>query len=267
MMAVSIPVVVNQQQQKKHTADKFSKAVVAYAEHANVQKRAATALLKKIANVESNHTMGEVCIDIGAGPGVNISQLKQHFAQVYAVDLSFEMLKLANNSTASLCADMDALPLLSNSVDVIFSNFAVQWSSNLAELLQELNRVLKQKGRVYLSCVVDGSLAEIATAFAEVDQQSHVNSFHSVAQLKKYSAKAGFIINSCDQVCYQDAYQSPMAALRSLKAIGATNQLRTQKRQGLLTRHALQQVCAAYPLTDKQAVVSYQVVLMELTKV
>lgn len=262
MMAMSIPVVVNQQLQKRHTADKFSRAVVDYAAHANVQKRAASALLKKITSVTD-----EICVDLGAGPGVNITQLKQHFDQVYAVDLSFDMLKMAEHSTASICADMDALPLQSNSVDVIFSNFSVQWSSNLAELLQELNRVLKCKGRVYLSCVVDGSLAEIASAFAKVDQQSHVNSFHSVVQLREFIANAGFKINSFDQACYQDAFQTPMAALRSLKAIGATNQLGPQKRQGLLTRKALQQVCAAYPITNTQAVVSYQVVLMELTKI
>lgn len=261
MMAMSLPA-IGDQQQKRHTADKFSRAVVDYASHANVQKRAASALLKKISSDKS-----AVCLDLGAGPGVNIAQLKQHFDQVYAFDLSFDMLKTIDHGTASICADMDLLPLQNRCVDVIFSNFAVQWSSNLAQLLQELNRVLSCKGRLYLSCVVDGSLAEIATAFAKVDQQSHVNSFHSTAQLKNYIASAGFKINSFDQVCYQDAFQTPLAALRSLKAIGATNQLGAQKRKGLLTRRALQQVCAAYPIKNKQAVVSYQVVLMELTKI
>ncbi|KPH94960.1 SAM-dependent methyltransferase [Pseudoalteromonas porphyrae] len=246
---------------KQITATKFSRAVAGYAEHANVQKRSADDLFAKV----KSHATG-ICLDLGAGPGVNTARLQALFGTTIAFDLSFDMLK-HSQARMAICADMDALPLLDKSVDCIFSNFAVQWSQNLPHLLKELYRVLKPGGVIYLSCVVDGSLAEIKTAFNKVDSQSHVNKFHTLVQLQQYISAAKLDISSLNQTCYQDSYESPMAALRSLKAIGATNQLSQQKRKGLMTKHRLQQVCAAFPLVNERAIVSYQVAIMELKKI
>jgi malonyl-CoA O-methyltransferase len=182
------------------------------------------------------------------------------------MDLSLNMLQSGNLNTPRVCADMDNLPLQANSVDVIYSNFAVQWSANISALLQSLYRVLKPRGQAYISCVVQGSLNEIETAFAALDSNNYINSFNSEQFINQSVQNAGFAINSAKKTVYVDEYTSPLNAIRSIKAIGATAQNHATMRQGLLTKTALQQVCNAYPLINNKACVSYHVVLLSLQK-
>ncbi|MCQ8876745.1 methyltransferase domain-containing protein [Pseudoalteromonas shioyasakiensis] len=248
-------------QVKSRTAAKFSGAVTSYELHANVQKRSANALFRQL-NVQG----AKVCLDLGAGPGVNLDKLKRHYDYVLPFDLSLGMLKQNNADKTAVCGDMDALPFQSESFDAVYSNFAVQWSANLNRLFTELMRILKPGGRVYLSCVCAGSLNEIITAFKTIDSQNHVNEFHSFEQTKQFIQHCGFIIENAELKCYQDTYPEPLHAMRSIKAIGATNIHSQNKRQGLLTKSALKKVCDGYPLIAGQAIVSYHVGLFSLQK-
>ena len=262
-MIVQLQAATNCQSNKLTTQTKFSRAAANYASHANVQKQAATHLFKMMAN---KHQQG-TCLDLGAGPLVNTAMLKTHFDTVLAMDLSHSMLSTEQSPRClKVCADMDNLPLQQNTLDCVFSNFAMQWSADFKELLKNLFCSLKIGGKVYLSCVVDGSLKEIKQAFSCIDQQSHINQFHCANKVIEYAKSAGFKLNFAADRCCIDTYNSPLEALRSIKAIGATSLQTKQKRQGLLTRHALNSVCKAYPLVDGHARVSYQVVLLELEK-
>ncbi len=262
-MIVQLQAATNCQSNKLTTQTKFSRAAANYASHANVQKQAATHLFKMMAN---KHQQG-TCLDLGAGPLVNTAMLKTHFDTVLAMDLSHSMLSTEQSPRClKVCADMDNLPLQQNTLDCVFSNLAMQWSADFKELLKNLFCSLKIGGKVYLSCVVDGSLKEIKQAFSCIDQQSHINQFHCANKVIEYAKSAGFKLNFAADRCYIDSYNSPLEALRSIKAIGATSLQTKQKRQGLLTRHALNSVCKAYPLVDGHARVSYQVVLLELEK-
>ncbi|MBE0378948.1 methyltransferase domain-containing protein [Pseudoalteromonas prydzensis] len=246
---------------KKTTAHNFSKAANSYSQHANVQKQAANDLFKLIsANPK------KLCVDLGAGPLVNSQALKALFGQVVAIDLSFNMLKSSNLNTPKLCADMDNLPLQANSIDVLFSNFALQWSANFEILMHSLYQALKPGGQAYISTVVAGSLNEIKTAFAALDSHNHINQFASHNNINQSVEKAGFKINASKKVIYTDQHSSALAAIKSIKAIGATTQNHATSRRGLLTKSALKKVCDAYPLVNNKAHVSYHVVLLSLEK-
>ena len=249
---------------KVNTQRKFSGAATRYVEHANVQKQAALELFKLIPKTST--VKNKLCLDLGAGPLCNTRTLQNMFGQVVAMDLSLSMLKNTEFSASRICADMDNLPLLTNSVDAIYSNFALQWSTNFAKAMQGLYRVLKPGGQAYISTVVEGSLDEIKTAFAALDSHSHVNYFHSDSYINQSVIKVGFRINSTKKVTYLDQFRSPIQAIRSIKAIGATTQNQTNNRPGLLTKKALQKVCNAYPLINNKAHVSYHVVLLSLEK-
>ncbi|WP_286936604.1 MULTISPECIES: methyltransferase domain-containing protein [unclassified Pseudoalteromonas] len=249
---------------KKGASDKFSKAAEQYNSHANVQKQAASDLFKLINSQPYNQN--KRCVDLGAGPLVNTSQLSKQYGQVIAIDLSLNMLKSAALTNPKVCADMDNLPLQASSIDAIFSNFAVQWSANFEKLMHTLYKSLKPGGQAYISTVVAGSLNEIKTAFAALDNRSHINTFNTHAYINQSVQKAGFSINSSQKVIYTDCYSSPLKAIKSIKAIGATTQNHANSRQGLLTKSALQRVCNAYPLLNNQACVSYHVVLLSLQK-
>lgn len=246
---------------KKTTAHNFSKAANSYSQHANVQKQAANDLFKLItANPK------KLCVDLGAGPLVNTQALKALFGQVVAIDLSFNMLKSSALNTPKLCADMDNLPLQANSIDVVFSNFALQWSADFETLMHSLYQALKPGGQAYISTVVAGSLNEIKTAFAALDSYSHINQFASHSNINQSVEKAGFKINASNKVIYTDQHSSALAAIKSIKAIGATTHNHATSRRGLLTKSALKKVCDAYPLLNNQAHVSYHVVLLSLEK-
>ncbi|MBG9993728.1 methyltransferase domain-containing protein [Pseudoalteromonas sp. NZS127_1] len=249
---------------KKSTQSKFSKAADGYSKHANVQKQAASDLFKLI-NTQQ-HNKNKVCVDLGAGPLVNTHSLQNIFGSVIAMDLSISMLKSSALKAPRICADMDNLPLQANSVDVIYSNFAVQWSANFEKLMQSLYRALKPGGKAYISTVVSGSLNEIKSAFAALDSNSHINTFNSEFYINQSVQKAGFIINSAQKVVYTDTYSTPLQAIKSIKAIGATTQNHSNTRRGLLTKSALQHVFNAYPLVNNKACVSYHVVLLSLEK-
>ncbi|WP_165740743.1 methyltransferase domain-containing protein [Pseudoalteromonas sp. Z1A6] len=249
---------------KKSTQSKFSKAADGYSKHANVQKQAASDLFKLI-NTQQ-HNKNKVCVDLGAGPLVNTHSLQSVFGSVIAMDLSLNMLKSSALNTQRICADMDNLPLQASSVDVIYSNFAVQWSANFEKLMQSLYRALKPGGKAYISTVVSGSLNEIKTAFAALDSNSHINTFNSELYINQSVQKAGFVINSAQKLVYTDTYSTPLKAIKSIKAIGATTQNHSNTRRGLLTKSALQQVCNAYPLINNKACVSYHVLLLSLEK-
>ena len=129
-----------QHSNKLTTQTKFSKAAANYTSHANVQKQAAAHLFKMMA---SKHQQG-TCLDLGAGPLVNTALLKTHFDTVLAMDLSHSMLSTEQNPHClKVCADMDNLPLQQNSLDCVFSNFAMQWSADLEVLLKSLFYSLK----------------------------------------------------------------------------------------------------------------------------
>ena len=118
---------------KQVTQRKFSTAASQYVAHAHVQKQAAIDLIKLIkldASTKHKH-----CVDLGAGPLVNTEELQGIYKQVIAMDLSLTMLKNSAVTAPRICADMDNLPLQQNSIDVVFSNFAMQWSADFKELL------------------------------------------------------------------------------------------------------------------------------------
>lgn len=249
---------------KANTLRRFSHAANNYVEHANVQKQAALDLFKLIPTTQQ--AKNKLCVDLGAGPLCNTKTLQGMFEQVIAMDLSLNMLQSSDVVAPRICADMDNLPLHNSSVDVIFSNFAVQWSANFERLLHAFYQALKPGGQAYISTVVDGSLNEIKTAFRVLDSHSHINHFNSEDNINQSVKKSGFKLNSAKTVIYSDQFASPLQAIRSIKAIGATTQNQATQRPGLLTKQALQRVCNAYPLINNKAYVSYHVVLLSLEK-
>ncbi|MBQ4832400.1 methyltransferase domain-containing protein [Pseudoalteromonas sp. MMG010] len=251
------------------TGIKFSNAANHYENSACVQKQAASDLFNIISH--DNGINDTVCLDLGAGPLVNTEQLQARFKNVIAMDLSLAMLNrdaINNHKICShkICADMDKLPFLPESFDTIFSNFAVQWSSNFRQLVENLYTILKPDGHVYVSVLVSGSLTEIQQAFRVIDNDHHINSFNDDDSVIKDVLNAGFNITRCNKKIYIDKYDTPFQALNSIKAIGASNVNHQHCRKGLLTKSALKKVCDAYPISNNQACVSYHVVLLSLKK-
>ena len=58
-------------------------------------------------------------LEIGSGTGMFTSRLAEHFDTLVAIDLSIEMLKLADAATPRVCADAAVLPVRNRSVQAV----------------------------------------------------------------------------------------------------------------------------------------------------
>ena len=97
-------------------------------------------------------------LDVAAGTGeLAIALWKKFGVKITAVDLSQEMLNLADKKIKQLGADItiqkanaENLPFESNKFDAVSVGFGVRNFENLEKGLSELRRVVKENGSVYI---------------------------------------------------------------------------------------------------------------------
>lgn len=141
-------------------------------------------------------------------------------------------------------ADIGALPLAPASIDLVWSNLALQWVNDLPGAIAEMHRVLRVGGLVMFTTLGPDTLQELRAAFRSVDARPHVSRFVDMHDIGDMLVHGGF----ADPVMHMErvtmTYREPEAMLRDLKHLGATNATRARSR-GLLGRTRLQKAIAA----------------------
>jgi len=123
-------------------------------------------LIKKIIALGSI-SQGKKVLDLGCGTGNMASQLRRVIkADVIGVDASFDMLKVAKGKSLEvICADIDnqRLPFRDGSFDTVIVAYVIHQIKNLAFLLSECYRVLR-----------DGVLVLLTSSHKQIENQHPV---------------------------------------------------------------------------------------------
>lgn len=200
----------------------------------------------------------QIILDAGSGTGNALAALGARYpqARVVALDLALTMLQRGRERTswwrsfftpsaAALCGDIEQLPLANASVDMVWSNLALQWVNDPDKAFAEFHRVLAPGGLLMFSTFGPDTLKELRAAYTGVDQHTHVSRFIDLHDVGDILVKRGFGDPVMDMEPFTLTYSDVRALMHDLKAIGAHN-VTHNRPPGLTGRARLAAVTLAY---------------------
>jgi len=212
----------------------FSKAATTYDAAAVLQREVCQRMLEKLDIIK---IQPERLLDIGSGTGWGTRQLGERYpqAEIVALDIAMGMLQAARGTSSwwqklfsgskqrFVCADAEALPLAARSMDMVWSNLAVQWCNDLPGTFVELHRVIKTGGLLIFSTFGPETLKELRIAFDGVDGYNHVNRFADMHDVGDMLVAAGFADPVMEMEKLTLTYDDVRAVMQDLRSIGAHN--------------------------------------------
>ena len=240
---------------KQLARQSFDKAADSYDEAAVLQKEVASRLLERLDLL--NAFSPKTILDVGAGTGFCSLALQKKYpkAKLFALDFSEAMLnkvrkkqslkRKLSNSVSCIAGDAEALPLKSNSIDLLVSSLTIQWVNDLEATFKEFLRVLAPGGLLLFTSFGAETLKELRYSWSLVDKNTHVNQFMDMHNMGDVLLKSGLSDPVVDADYFVLTYSTVKTLMQDLKQIGAHNV--TQKRQrGLMGKQHFESFAQAY---------------------
>jgi malonyl-CoA O-methyltransferase len=241
---------------KKQVRRAFSRAAPSYDAAAVLQREVCVRMLEKLDCIKLQPAR---VLDVGSGTGWGTRQLGERYpkAEITALDIAIGMLQAARGTSSwwkklfagrrenYLCADVEALPIASGSVDMVWSNLALQWCNDLPATFVELQRVIKVDGLLMFSSFGVDTLRELRTAFHGVDGYNHLSRFADMHDVGDMLVNAGFADPVMEMERLTLTYDDVRAVMQDLKSIGAHNAT-AGRAPGMMGKAAWQRVTENY---------------------
>lgn len=218
---------------KRAVRRSFDRAAATYDAAAVLQHEVCRRSLERLDFIR--HTPARI-LDAGCGTGNAWRGLAARYpgAGLVALDLAPGMLRQASaavawhqrllrRAPATICGDLERLPLAAGSINLAWSNLALQWVNALPQAFSEMRRVLAPGGLFMFTTFGPDTLKELRAAQAETDGHTHVSGFTDMHDIGDLLVQAGFADPVIDMETFTLTYPDVKALMRDLKAIGARN--------------------------------------------
>lgn len=201
---------------------RFNQAANQYDQQTVVQKKIVQALQNLVQRTLADVTHPSLGLDLGCGTGTLGQTVQQNRPQdtILGLDLALDMLH-CNPGTTRIQADFHHLPFYTNTFDQLYSSSALHWAHNMPAVAHDMARVLKPGGLSFLGLFLAGSLREIQTSWLQTDGCSHTMDFLTLENYTQIFTHAGLSPLHQQTMEITLSFDSPKAALLSLKKIGS----------------------------------------------
>jgi malonyl-CoA O-methyltransferase len=245
----------------------FNRAAKTYNHAGVLQEEVLSRLLARLQYVRLEPAS---IIDIGCGTGRGVTGLQKVYsgAKVVGLDMAYSMLQETKaqfkffSKKRMVNADMERLPIASESFDLMFSCLAVQWANDLNTMFREVARIGNPGGLFMFATFGPSTLVELRDSWFEVDQRPHVHQFIDMHDIGDALMKAGFSQPVVDAEVIKLEYNDFRQVLSDLKNIGASNADKNRNK-GLMTPGRLKKLEAAYRekgFQNGKFIASYEVI-------
>lgn len=230
----------------------FHRAALTYDSAAILQQQVRQEMLSRLDLIKISP---QAILDAGCGTGHASRALQKRYkrAAVYSLDLALGMLqrcaaqqswvKKIRGSKKLLCGDIEQLPIASDSLNLVWSNLALQWCNELDQSFAEMMRVLQPGGLFIFSTFGPDTLKELRVA--SHNGNTHVSRFIDMHDIGDALTRAGFSAPVLDVEHYTLTYPDVKSVMLDLKAIGAHNATQGRGR-GLAGKGFLTQLASQY---------------------
>lgn len=244
---------------KRRIINSFNRAAHQYDKYAFFQRTCGNNLYNFIKSILINDNQYYYILDAGCGTGWFSRKLKKEFRKIIAFDISYNMLECARFEDSAdfyILGDIEQLPFRKCSIDLIFSNLAVQWCKDLPLVLNKFYKILKPGGMLALSTLASGSLSELECAWKNIDNYVHINKFLEYEKIHNAFSNYRYKIKKKLYLFY---YKEIIDLLREIKGVGASC-LWGNKFVGLTSRKKIENLNNFWPKRYCLLPLSYNVV-------
>jgi NADH dehydrogenase [ubiquinone] 1 alpha subcomplex assembly factor 5 len=213
-----------------------NRVAAAAASHEFLLARVADDLAERLTVIQRQFPL---VLNLGAYHGLLGRRLRDLPGVEVVIDMEPAARLLAQCAGPRLQADEEALPFADESLNLVASGLALHFVNDLPGTLLQVRRILKPDGLLLAAMLGGTTLNELRTALLLAEEEieggasPRVAPFADVRDLGALLQRAQFALPVTDAEIVTVTYSDPLALMRELRGMGATNVLLARRKSPL----------------------------------